>query len=166
MSIFWKRKVKHEDHATVAGAAKESDDKHQPDAGADPYIYVNAVTFNNEETVSVAQNDIVVFVGPNNVGKSRSLYDIQHLAKEREYSGLVVKAITLHKGDKESVANHIAANSLYKQTYRGMCYCGAGYEIDKFNLVKIRKFCFSKITFLKKGFDSPVKHYLNSCRIF
>ena len=87
MNVFWKRKVKHDDHAIVAGAAKKSDDKHQPDAGADPYIYVNAVTFNNEETVSIAQNDIVVFVGPNNVGKSRSLYDIHQLAREREYSG-------------------------------------------------------------------------------
>ncbi len=134
MNVFWKRKVKHDDHATAAGAVKESDDKHQPTAGTDQYIYVNAVTFNNEKTVSVAQNDIIVFVGPNNVGKSQSLYDIQQLAREREYSGLVVKAITLHKGDKELVANHIAANSLYKQTVRGMCYCGARYEIDKYNL--------------------------------
>ena len=110
MSVFWKRKVKHDDHVTAECAVKESDDKHQAAAGADPYIYVNAVTFNNEETVSIAQNDIVVFVGPNNVGKSRSLYDIQQLAKRSEYSGLVFKAITLHKGDKESIANYIDAN--------------------------------------------------------
>ena len=134
MSGFWKRKMKHDEPAAAACASKETDDKHQFDAGMDPYIYVNAVTFNNEETVSVAQDDIVVFVGPNNVGKSRSLYDIQQLARERDYSGLVIKAITFHRGDKESVTNCIAANSLYKQTIRGMCYCGAGYEIDKFNL--------------------------------
>ena len=38
MSGFWKRKIKHDDHAIAVGAAKESDDKHQPAAGADPYI--------------------------------------------------------------------------------------------------------------------------------
>ena len=94
MSVFWKRKVKHDDHVTAVCAVKESDDKHQAAAGTDPYIYVNAVTFNNEETVSVAQNDIVVFVGPNNVGKSRSLYDIQQLAREREYSLAKFSAIS------------------------------------------------------------------------
>lgn len=134
MDYFWKRMTKHDAPTVAVSSTKELADKHQSDAGVDPYIYVDAVIFNNEKAVSVAQNDIVVFVGPNNVGKSQSLYDIQQLARERDYSGLVVKAVSLHKGDKQSVTNYIAANSLYRHTVRGMCYCGAGYEIDRYNL--------------------------------
>ena len=38
--------------------------------------YISEVVFNNGFSLSVMQNDIVVFVGPNNTGKSQSLKDI------------------------------------------------------------------------------------------
>lgn len=45
-----------------------------------PNIYVQSLTFNDGTTLPVNKNDIVVFVGPNNVGKSQALKDIQSKA--------------------------------------------------------------------------------------
>lgn len=42
--------------------------------------YVSSITFNNDVCFNVKPDDIVVFVGPNNAGKSQSLLDICRLA--------------------------------------------------------------------------------------
>ena len=42
--------------------------------------YVSKLVFNNSESVEIKQNDIVLFVGPNNAGKSQSLKDIYALS--------------------------------------------------------------------------------------
>ena len=38
--------------------------------------YISRLEFNTGESLDVKKNDIVVFVGPNNAGKSQSLKDI------------------------------------------------------------------------------------------
>ena len=38
--------------------------------------YISELEFNTGEKVQINRNDIVVFVGPNNAGKSQSLKDI------------------------------------------------------------------------------------------
>ena len=38
--------------------------------------HISELTFNNGEKLEIRANDIVLFVGPNNVGKSQSLKDI------------------------------------------------------------------------------------------
>ena len=43
--------------------------------------YISKVQFKNGETIDLLQNDIVVFVGPNNAGKSQCLRDIYSLAE-------------------------------------------------------------------------------------
>ena len=44
--------------------------------------YISEITFNNGEKVEINKNDIVIFVGPNNAGKSQSLKDIYALSEE------------------------------------------------------------------------------------
>lgn len=41
--------------------------------------YISELTFNNGEKISIHNDDIVLFVGPNNAGKSQSLNDIFNL---------------------------------------------------------------------------------------
>ena len=36
--------------------------------------FISKIQFNNGETVDVNKNDIVVFVGPNNAGKSQTIF--------------------------------------------------------------------------------------------
>ena len=45
-----------------------------PDSKAGGYI--SQVQFKHGESIELLQNDIVVFVGPNNAGKSQCLRDI------------------------------------------------------------------------------------------
>lgn len=44
--------------------------------------YISKITFNNGKNVNINKNDIVIFVGPNNAGKSQSLKDIYALSAE------------------------------------------------------------------------------------
>lgn len=41
-----------------------------------PKAYLSAITFSDGTTISTASSDIIVVVGPNNVGKSVALRDI------------------------------------------------------------------------------------------
>lgn len=40
------------------------------------HAYISEIIFNNGVKLPIAENDIVLFVGPNNVGKSQALKDI------------------------------------------------------------------------------------------
>lgn len=51
--------------------------------------------FNDGCEIDVGRDSIVVFVGANNAGKSRSLKDISLLAKNHAASTVVVKSIVL-----------------------------------------------------------------------
>lgn len=58
--------------------------------------YISKIHFNDGTDVAIQQNDIVIFVGPNNAGKSQSLKDIYMLAKEKQQT-TVVTDITIRK---------------------------------------------------------------------
>ena len=58
--------------------------------------YISKLTFNNGQELDIAANDIVVFVGPNNAGKSQSLKDIYALSKDKVPS-VVISEITITK---------------------------------------------------------------------
>ncbi len=61
-----------------------------------PGGYISHLTFNNGQQIEISANDIVVFVGPNNVGKSQTLKDIYALS-EKESSSVVISDVTVHK---------------------------------------------------------------------
>ena len=54
----------------------------------------NTIVFNNGEKVDINKNDIVVFVGPNNSGKSQSLKDI-YACIANQHHKIVIKDIDL-----------------------------------------------------------------------
>ena len=59
-------------------------------------VYISNIQFNDSSSIDIAQNDIVVFVGPNNVGKSRALEDLyQHSGNNTK--GVVVSNAKLTK---------------------------------------------------------------------
>lgn len=78
-----------------------------PDSKAGGYI--SQIQFKHGESIELLQNDIVVFVGPNNAGKSQSLRDIYALA-ENETKGVVVSDVIITKYDAplEPLLNAIA----------------------------------------------------------
>ena len=58
--------------------------------------YLSQLEFNNGQILDVAANDIVVFVGPNNTGKSQSLKDLYALA-EAKVPSVVISDISMRK---------------------------------------------------------------------
>lgn len=71
--------------------------------------YVSNVTFNNDENMDVAPNDIIVFVGPNNAGKSQSLKDIYQLSSKKLPTVVVSDiAVTKYSAPISEVLSQIA----------------------------------------------------------
>lgn len=64
-----------------------------------PGIYISSIEFNDNNSISnIKHNDIVVFVGSNNVGKSQTLKDIYNVLGQKE--PIVIKDITAVKSNK------------------------------------------------------------------
>lgn len=61
--------------------------------------YVNKLEFNDGTELGLNKNDIVVFVGPNNVGKSQTLRDVYMLCQRNNGDTTVVKRTVIHKED-------------------------------------------------------------------
>ena len=61
--------------------------------------YISRLEFNTGESLDIKQNDIVVFVGPNNAGKSQSLKDIYTLSSKK-ISTIVVSDIEITKSEE------------------------------------------------------------------
>lgn len=51
--------------------------------------FISKIQFNNGKTIDINKNDIVIFVGPNNAGKSQSLKDIYALSQEPAQSTVI-----------------------------------------------------------------------------
>lgn len=58
--------------------------------------YISQIEFNNGEKIDIAENDIVVLVGPNNAGKSQSLKDI-YMLSERKVPSVVISNVLIQK---------------------------------------------------------------------
>ncbi len=71
---------------------QEEDNKGQEPIKA----YISGLIFNDGNRLSVKKDDIVLFVGPNNAGKSQSLNDIYSLS-ENNYKGIVITGISIEK---------------------------------------------------------------------
>lgn len=68
---------------------------------------ISSIRFNNDESMSVEDNEIIVFVGPNNAGKSQSLKDIFALTQKAENPTTVIRSIGLNKPSLESFESQI-----------------------------------------------------------
>lgn len=45
--------------------------------------YISRITFNNGESLDISRDDIVIFVGPNNAGKSQSQKIFTHFLSRK-----------------------------------------------------------------------------------
>ena len=94
--------------------------------------YVDAVTFNNHSIIELEPDSIVVFVGPNNAGKSQVLRDIYGLIDEN-YNGVVANTVSFQMPPKESfiqLLDDIAIRGMND----GPAYTGLGFSINGFAL--------------------------------
>ena len=60
-------------------------------------VYIEKILFNDSQEFTFLPNDIIVFTGANNAGKSQILRDIKLLAEKDKASTIIIKNITLKK---------------------------------------------------------------------
>lgn len=102
--------------------------KRNPQSGG----YISKLFLNNGKEVFINESDIVIFVGPNNAGKSQSLKDIYQLCKDK-VTTTVVKDIDIvkHSTNIFDLLNEISVvndEGGYKN------YAGLGYSFASFVL--------------------------------
>lgn len=97
--------------------------------------YISKITFNNNQSVEINANDIVVFVGANNVGKSQTLKDIYELC-DRKVPTMVVEDIDIVKYDVDldkflPTISHIKNMGSYKE-FSGMGFYFNSYSVQDY----------------------------------
>lgn len=90
--------------------------------------YIRQITFNNGENFEVSPSDIVVFVGPNNVGKSQTLKDIYQLCESSNNNSVVVSSIKIEKEDS-SLQSYLEKFSNVQVNGPNKYYTGLSYSI-------------------------------------
>lgn len=91
--------------------------------------YISNITFNNGDSLEVAKNDIIIFVGPNNVGKSQSLRDIYSLA-ESDKPTTVIDGIEIVKNNTQNFKDLVEELSYSQNNGSYIDYRGYGYSFN------------------------------------
>ena len=98
-------------------------------AKTDPAVTFNSMTFSDGTTISLEPNDVVVFVGPNNVGKSVALRELEGQVQS-SFAGTVVKKVGLSRtGTDEELLAYIRKHTKKKPSPRHTMYSGYGFSL-------------------------------------
>lgn len=71
--------------------------------------FVESINTNSKEVIQVDDSAIVVFVGANNVGKSRCLKDVSALIENPSFPTTVINSVTLQPPSSEEIVETITA---------------------------------------------------------
>jgi energy-coupling factor transporter ATP-binding protein EcfA2 len=94
-----------------------------------PSISFETVTFSDGQTLSFEDDEIIVFVGPNNAGKSAALRDLQSWIV-RSQKQTVVHAATIKKtGSSSDLRAYLERYSQKSGDAANLAYGGIGYNI-------------------------------------
>lgn len=94
--------------------------------------YISKIIFNNGTELEVEENDIVIFVGPNNAGKSQSLKDIYELCDVKKNTVVVNDIeISIQNGDVKELLESVSKVSDSGQ-YKN--YSGFGFNVNTYSI--------------------------------
>lgn len=100
---------------------------------SEPGIYVQEITFNDGSTVSdIGRNDIIVFVGANNVGKSQTLRDIYHGLGDEKVS--ILKDIHAYKSGQSKDIIELVKSICSKDQFSQYLLMGKNISITPGNI--------------------------------
>lgn len=98
-------------------------------------IWISKIKFNDSTEIDIEPNDILIFVGANNVGKSESLKEIDKLLRSNNGTGKIITHIEIEKeGDGGDLIDHIGSFS--KKEYHNNpepTYQGFGFNVNERN---------------------------------
>lgn len=96
---------------------------------ARPTLSFESITFSDGQTLSFEDDEIIVFVGPNNAGKSAALRELQNWIA-RSHSQVVITSATLKKtGTSSDLMAYLEKNAQKSGDFANLMYAGIGYNI-------------------------------------
>ena len=99
-----------------------------------PELCFETITFSDGVTLELDEDDIVVFVGPNNAGKSAALRELEGWVA-RSTAGNVIKNATMtKKGTHEDLRTYLEAKAQKSGDIANLHYGGIGYNIHHSHL--------------------------------
>lgn len=73
-----------------------------------PRVWIKKITFNDATSFELQKDEIVLFVGPNNVGKSVSLKEINTLLNSRSKKSIIITDVEIEKeGEEKDLVDYI-----------------------------------------------------------
>lgn len=100
-----------------------------------PKIWINEIEFNNGLKIPLDKNDIIVFVGPNNAGKSASLKEMVNLLRSsNNITNIITKVKYTLEGDENILIDFFERNALKEPSGSLIRYKGLGFDIWNSNV--------------------------------
>lgn len=100
-------------------------------------VWISEIEFNDGSKINFGKNDITVFVGPNNAGKSASLKEAAKLLRAKNQKTIVLKAISIeNEGDEDALVSFIESHSIktFRENQSEPFFRGYKYDIHKPNI--------------------------------
>ena len=126
---------------------KQSPDQSQVDSS--PSVTFESITFSDGTTVTLDPTDVVVFVGPNNAGKSLALRELeQHIGNPANTT--VIKSKTLLKAEtQESLSEYLRKHAQVRTQGSNRVYAGYRFSVPE---ARISEFWTSNLEPLRSFF--------------
>ena len=98
-------------------------------------FYIEQLSFNDGTTITCEKDDIIVFVGANNAGKSAVLKDISIKFKSKQSVTKIVKDITIaQEGEQSLFKSYFESKSILVEENGNLSYKGFGYNVQSYNV--------------------------------
>ena len=94
--------------------------------------YISKLILNDGSSININQNDIVVFVGPNNVGKSQTLKDIYGLCQDKVPTTIVKDVKIIKTGN--NIFDYLENISTINDYGNRKEYSGFGYSFNNHSI--------------------------------
>lgn len=101
----------------------------EPIAIVRPSFSFETVTFSDGQTLSFEEDEIIVFVGPNNAGKSAALRELQNWLARSTAQKVITNATLRKTGTSSDLRKYLERNSQSTGTYENLTFSGIGYSI-------------------------------------
>lgn len=99
-----------------------------------PSISFETVTFSDGQTLSFEDDEIIVFVGPNNAGKSAALRELQKWIAKSEPQKVITNTTLRKRGTSSDLKLYLEKHSLKIGNPADLHYSGIGYNIHHTHL--------------------------------
>lgn len=99
-----------------------------------PSISFETVTFSDGQTMSFEDDEIIVFVGPNNAGKSAALRELQNWISRSQPQKVIANATLKKSGTRSDLRAYLEKNSQKTGEHQSLTYSGIGFGIHHSHL--------------------------------